>query len=252
MSPAPPEPGKRLAGRRILITGGGSGIGAATAELFVREGAKVVAADRDPEKLLRSVARTGAIAIPFDVTDPVAVREGVNAAAAAMGGIDGLVNCAGISVSAPFAETTLAVWSRAIDVNLTGVYLVCHSALPHLRRAYSASIVNVASGVAHQPLLNRAAYAASKGGLLAFTKVLALELAPRIRCNVLSPGAVETPMVTDMFTEPAQMERIASLYALKRLGEPSELAHAILYLTGAESSFVTGSTFVVDGGRIFF
>ncbi len=252
MSPAMPEPGKRLAGRRILITGGGSGIGAATAGLFVREGAKVVAADKDPEKLERSVAMTGAIAIAFDVTDAIAVRRGVDAAAAAMGGIDGVVNCAGVSVSAPFSDTTLAVWNQAIDVNLTGVYLVCHSALPHLKRAYRASIVNVASGVAHQPLLNRAAYAASKGGLLAFTKVLSLELAPRIRCNVLSPGAVETPMVTDMFTEPAQLQRIASLYALKRLGEPDELAQAILYLTGPESTFVTGSTLVVDGGRIFY
>jgi NAD(P)-dependent dehydrogenase (short-subunit alcohol dehydrogenase family) len=252
MSPAEPGLGKRLAGRRILITGGGSGIGKATAALFVREGAKVVAVDKDPTKLDRSVAETGALAVAVDVTDPGAVLAGVNAAAAAMVGIDGVVNCAGISISAPFEETTLAVWRQAIEVNLTGVYLVCHSALPHLKRAYAATIVNVASGVAHQPLRNRAAYAASKGGLLAFTKVLSLELAPRIRCNVLSPGAVDTPMVTDMFTDPAQMERIASLYALKRLGTPEELANAILYLTSAESSFVTGSTFVVDGGRIFY
>jgi NAD(P)-dependent dehydrogenase (short-subunit alcohol dehydrogenase family) len=252
MSPAQPEPGKRLTGRRVLITGGASGIGAATAALFVREGATVVVADRDAEKLRRSVAESGAMAIPFDVSDPVGVRDGVSAAASAMGGIDGLVNCAGISISAAFEDTTLEVWRRAMDVNLTGVYLVCHNALPHLKRAHRASIVNVASGVAHQPLLNRSAYAASKAGLLAFTKVLALELAPRIRCNVISPGAVETPMVTDMFTERAQIDLISSRYALKRLGEPSELAYAILYLIGPESSFVTGSTLVVDGGRAFF
>jgi NAD(P)-dependent dehydrogenase (short-subunit alcohol dehydrogenase family) len=251
VSPARPEPNKRLAGRRILITGGGSGIGAATAELFVREGANVVVADRVPEKLKLVADRAGAIAIPFDVTDPEAVREGVEAAAIAMHGIDGLVNCAGISISEPFHSTTMALWNSAISVNLTGTYLVCHSALAHLKRAYAASIVNVASAVAHQPLLNRAAYAASKAGLLAFTKVLAIELAPRIRCNVLSPGAVETPMVTDLFTEPAQIERIASRYALLRMGQPRELADAILYLIGPESSFVTGTTLVVDGGRIF-
>jgi NAD(P)-dependent dehydrogenase (short-subunit alcohol dehydrogenase family) len=252
MLPAEPESGGRLQGRRILITGGGSGIGAETAALFVREGAKVVIADRDADKLAAVAARTGATAIPIDVSDPASVRDGVAAAAKAMDGMDGLVNCAGVSISEPFADTTLDMWNLAIAVNLTGVYLVCHSALPWLKRAHWATIVNVGSAVAHQPLLNRAAYAASKGGIYAFTKVLAMELAPRIRCNVLSPGAVETPMVTDMFTDPAMIERIAARYAMRRLGQPRELAETILYLTGPESSFVTGSAISADGGRVFY
>lgn len=252
MSPAEPEGSTgRLAGRRVLITGGASGIGAQTAALFVKEGARVVIADRDAAKLAEVAAETGAHPVAFDVTDAEAVRAGVREAARLLGGIDGLVNAAGISISEPFAETTLDIWQRALDVNLTGVYLVCHAALPYLQRTITPTIVNLASALAHQPLRNRAAYAASKAGVVAFSKVLALELAPRIRCNVISPGAIETPMVTDMFTDPADMERIRNLYALRRIGRPEEVAEAILFLTSAESAFVTGSTLAIDGGRIF-
>lgn len=252
MSPAVPEAGRRLVGRRILITGGASGVGAATAALFRREGAKVVIADRDRQGLQRVAKDTGAIAIPFDVSDEKSVRAGVDRAAEVLGGLDGVANCAGLSISVSFEETDLETWNQAITVNLTGVYLVCHAALPYLKRAYAATIVNVSSAVGHQPLLNRAAYAASKSGVLGFTKVLSMELAPRIRCNALSPGAVETPMVTNLFTNEDQLERIRSLYGLKRMGRAEELAEAILYLTGPESSFVTGSTLVVDGGRIYY
>ncbi len=256
-APAPVQKGSlaaggRLSGRRILITGGGSGVGAATCRLFAAQGARIAVLDRDEEALKAITEETGAISLAANLFDHAATREAVEDAARELGGLDGIVNCAGISVSLPFAETDMAAWDLAIGGNLTSVYLVCRAALPYLRNSGAATIVNISSGVAMQPLAGRAAYAASKSGVIAFSKVLAMELAPSIRCNVICPGAIDTPMVRNIFTDPAQITRIESLYGLKRMGEPQEVADAILYLTSAESSFVTGSTLVVDGGRIYY
>ena len=135
---------------------------------------------------------------------------------------------------------------------MTSVFLTCHAALPHLQAAGEATIVNIGSAVGIAPLRGRAAYAASKAAVHAFTKVLAMELAPHIRCNVLSPGAVDTLLVRNTFGDPAQITRIESLYALQRLGRADELAEAALFLTSAQSSFMTGSILSVDGGRIYY
>jgi NAD(P)-dependent dehydrogenase (short-subunit alcohol dehydrogenase family) len=241
----------RLTGRRILITGGASGIGMATCRLFVREGAAVAILDRDREGLARVAEAAPALPVVADVADADAVAAAVDAAAAGLGGLDGVVNCAGISISRPFAQTDLAAWRLSLDVNLTGTYLVCHRALPHLRAATSATIVNISSASALQPLANRSAYAASKSAVIAFTKVLAMELAPSIRCNVVCPGGVDTPMVRAAFTSPEQIARIKSLYALGRMATPEEIADSILFLTGPESTFVTGITLAPDGGRSY-
>jgi NAD(P)-dependent dehydrogenase (short-subunit alcohol dehydrogenase family) len=244
--------GGRLSGRRILITGGGSGVGAATCRLFAAQGARIAVLDRDEEALKAIIEETGGIALAADLFDHEATREAVEDAARELGGLDGVVNCAGISVSLPFAETDMAAWDLAIGGNLTSVYLICRAALPYLRNSGAATIVNISSGVAMQPLAGRAAYAASKSGVIAFSKVLAMELAPSIRCNVICPGAIDTPMVRNTFTDPAQITRIESLYALKRMGAAEEVADAVLFFTSTESSFVTGSTLVVDGGRVYY
>ncbi len=236
----------------MLVTGAGSGVGAEICRLFAAQGASIAMLDRNEAALQRMVEETGGVALAVDLLDRDATLEAVEDAARELGGLDGVVNCAGISISLPFAETDMAAWDLAIGGNLTSVYLVCRAALPYLRNSGAATIVNISSGVAMQPLAGRAAYAASKSGVIAFSKVLAMELAPSVRCNVICPGAIDTPMVRDTFTDPAQITRIEGLYALKRMGTPEEVAEAVLFLTSRESSFVTGSTLVVDGGRIYY
>jgi len=244
--------GGRLQGRRILITGAGTGIGAATARRFVAEGAQVAILGIDPAPLREVAQATGAADVVVDLCDPAATEAAVNEAAQRLGGLDGLVCNAGVGVSKPFGETGLPDWRRAIDGNATSVYLTCHAALPHLQAAPQATIVNLGSAACLQPLAGRAAYAASKAAVHAFTKVLALELAPKIRCNVVAPGGVDTLLVRGTFTDPEAIQRVASRYALQRIAEPEEIAEAILFLTGFESSFVTGSIFAVDGGRTYY
>jgi NAD(P)-dependent dehydrogenase (short-subunit alcohol dehydrogenase family) len=249
--PLPVPPANRLAGRRILITGAGSGIGRVTAELFAAEGATLALLDRNFATVSATAASTGGEAIEADVTNDEAVRRAVAAAGAAMGGIDGVVNSAGIVSFAPFEETDARTWRQVMDINLTGPYLVCHAALPWLRRAAQATIVNLSSGSALLPRPTGSAYAASKGGLSMFTKSLAMELAPRIRANAVCPGAVETPMVLEVGHSAAVLETLRNSYALKRIATPLEVARAILFLTGPESSFITGVDLAVDGGRAF-
>ena len=242
----------RLEGRRILITGAASGIGAAAARRFVREGARIAILDLQAEPLRRLAEETGAADFVVDLCDPAATRAAVDQAAERLGGLDGLVANAGVSVSKPFAETELADWRRAIDGNATSIYLTCHAALPHLQAAERATIVNLGSAVGLQPLAGRAAYAASKAAVHAFTKVLAMELAPKIRANVIAPGAVDTPLVHGTFRDPQALERIAARYALQRFAQPEEIVEALLFLTSFESAFVTGATLAVDGGRTYY
>ena len=238
----------RLQGRRVLITGTSSGIGEALAERCLELGARVAGLDIRPaaDALHRRLHHTGRA----DIADRSAARTAVCAAAEALGGLDAVVNAAGVSISAPFAQTSDAQWDRALDVNLSGPFVVLQAALPWLAQSAHASVVNVSSGVAVQPLAGRSAYAASKGGLLAMTKVMAMELAPGIRVNAVLPGAVDTPMVRNVFSG-AALDRVVERYALKRLGRAGEIADAIVFLLSDESSFMTGSTLVVDGGRLF-
>jgi len=244
------SPPGRLAGRRILVTGAASGIGAATARRFAAEGAFLLLLDRTAGDLAAVAAELGAVSFAVDVTDSAAVYHAVEQGGARLGGLDGVVNAAGIGTIASFAATDEETWRRTLAVNLDGPYRVCRAALPFLQQARRASIVNISSGAALQPLARRAAYAASKGGLVSFTKVLALELAPAIRANVIVPGGVDTPMVADAFTG-AALDAVVARYAMKRLGRATEIADAALYLMSDESSYVTGSTLVVDGGRVF-
>jgi len=236
--------GGRLGGRRIIVTGAASGIGVATVELFLREGAIVAGFDRD--KLARG--REGCHSFEVDVADAGPVERAVEEAARLMGGIDGVVNAAGIIALKPFTETGEAEMRRLIDVNLLGPMNVCRSAIAHIRGAGLGTIVNVSSGAGLMPLANCAAYAASKGGLNAFSKALAVELAPAIRVNVVAPGLVDSPMTRNRLGGAIPRE-MADAYPLKRTASPAEIADVILFLTGPESSYVTGATLAADGGR---
>ncbi|HUB14779.1 MAG TPA: SDR family NAD(P)-dependent oxidoreductase [Acetobacteraceae bacterium] len=248
----------RVDGRRILVTGAGGGIGFACAERFAREGAGVALLDRDHEAGLRAEARLGAphVFVAADVTDTASVATAIARSVAALGGLDGVVNAAGIDLDRSLADMADAEWDKVLAVNLTGSMRVCRAAIPHLRRAAAATIVNVASGAGLFPLEGRAAYAASKAGLIMLGKVLARELAgDGIRVNAVCPGAVDTPMLELSWRgrpDPqAARALIESRYALRRIAQPAEIADAILWLSSMESSFVTGIALAVDGGRTF-
>jgi NAD(P)-dependent dehydrogenase (short-subunit alcohol dehydrogenase family) len=204
------------------------------------------------EQAVRSVGSAlSASYFAVDLTHEDAVRASVRAAADALGGLDGIANVAGMVAPAPIGETTLANWNLVLAVNLTGAFIVCREALPFLDANARATIVNVSSASAFLPVaVGLGAYAASKAGLVAFSKAMAYELAPKIRVNAVCPGAIDTPMLMDsikaMANDPAR-----SPYALKRVSDPLEIAQAILYLTSDESSYVTGAALAVDGGRTF-
>lgn len=249
-----PSVAGRLAGRKILITGAASGIGLATARLFIQSGASVALLDVNKSLVEKEALACGGIPIVADLCHPPAVDEGIALATEQMGGLDGVVNSAGIPFGKSLVDISVAEWKRVIDINLTGPFLVCKAAIPWLTKQ-GGTIVNIASGAGLMPIGNTSnVYSASKGGLIAFTKALAQELAPDIRANSICPGLTLTPMTAHFFEgvdkELASSPMVAN-YALKRPAEPIEVARACLYLTSDESSFVTGSTLVVDGGRIF-
>lgn len=241
--PAVPPSHGRLYGRRIVITGAASGIGRATTQLFRAEGASLVLVDRNQEAL-RAEASEG-IALALDITDPEAANRAIAEAAQNLGGLDGLVNCAGIMRTGPTSEISKETWRSVIDINLSGSFFMVQAVLPFLKNESSASIVNIASGAGLLPSAKGlAAYAASKGGVIALTKALASDLAPGIRVNCICPGMVDTPM--------ADGHRAGVVnYALQRMADPSEIANAILFLMGPEGSFITGVALAVDGGRTF-
>jgi NAD(P)-dependent dehydrogenase (short-subunit alcohol dehydrogenase family) len=238
----------RLFGRKILITGGSSGIGQATAALFIHEGAKVAILDR-------SATGREEIFVAVDVADPVSVQQAVRTAETALGGLDGVVNAAGIFAASGLADTSAELFGRTLAVNLMGTFLVVQAAAPSLLASQTAAtIVNIGSGVGITPTgPGSIAYVASKGGVIAMTKALAMELAPSVRVNVVCPGAVETPMTQGFLRNAAGVVDpvLAARYALRRPAAAEEIAAAILFLTSAESSFVTGVALPVDGGRTF-
>ena len=237
--------GNRLSGRRIVITGAASGIGRATAMAAMRQGARVALLDRDRAGLDAAMEMGRSIACEVDVCDPVALDEVVARVAKEFGGVDGLINAAGIMLTGPTIDMSSETWRKVIDVNLSGSFYVAKACLPWLRRAKGSTIVNIASGAGLLPNApGLVAYAASKGGVIALTKALASDLAPDIRVNCVSPGMVDTPLAAPFRTNVGN-------YALKRIAQPEEIAAALLFLTGSESSYVTGATLAVDGGRTY-
>jgi NAD(P)-dependent dehydrogenase (short-subunit alcohol dehydrogenase family) len=250
----PTVPSARLTGRRILITGAASGMGRATALMFAAHGARLALLDRDAGGLKSAGDATGGVALETDLTDENAVNAAVDRACEELGGLDGVINAAGIMPTEDLAATSLKLWRNVIDINLTGMFLVCRAALPRMRAQGRGTIVNFASAAGLAPRGTAAiAYVASKGGVIAFTRTLAIDAAPHIRVNSICPGTVDTPMTKDYLRDAdgAVRPEVLSAYALGRYAEPDEIARAVLFLTSDESSFVTGVALAVDGGRSF-
>lgn len=248
----------RFEGRKILITGAASGIGLISAALLKKEGASVGLIDIDEAGLKERARETvgDAFTCAADVTSEAKVVLAVDAVAEALGGIDGVINCAGVDFIGTLEETTGAEWGRVMATNLNGPYHVCRAALPHMKKAQGGTIVNVASAAGLRPLEHRTAYCASKAALVMFTKTLAAELSEyQIRANVVCPGIVETPLFHRSFENAAdpdaELRRIIDRYVIKRAGTPEEIASAILFLSSSEASYVTGAALAVDGGRSF-
>jgi len=244
--------------RRLIVSGGASGIGLAVARMAVARGARVALLDRDTAALAEAVRLLGeaALALECDVSDAPAVRTAVDRAAQWLGGVDALVNSAGIDALKSLADTSDEEWARVLAVNLTGPMLVCRAALPHLRAAGDGSIVNIASGAGLRPLPHRTAYCASKAALIMFGKSLAIETAADgIRVNAVCPGAIDTPLFRTSYENADDPERalaeIRERYALGRIAAPEEVAEAVLYLSGSGASYITGTALAVDGGRTF-
>lgn len=244
--------------RQLIVSGGASGIGLAVARMAVARGARVALLDRDTAALADAVRRLGeaALALECDVSDASAVRTAVDRAAQWLGGVDALVNSAGIDALTSLETTSDEEWARVLAVNLTGPMLVCRAALPHLRAAGGGSIVNIASGAGLRPLPNRTAYCASKAAVIMFGKSLAIETAADgIRVNAVCPGAIDTPLFRTSYENADDPERalaeIRERYALGRVAAPEEVAEAVLYLSGPGASYITGTALAVDGGRTF-
>ncbi len=244
----------RLKDKVALVTGGASGIGRATAELFAREGARVVVGDFSPDgrDTVQGIQSAGgqALFVPVDVSDSGQVAKMVETALKAYGRIDILFNGAGILYYGTVLETDEQAWNRVISINLTGTYLCCRAVLPHMIRQGGGSVINVASTVgAHDACANAVAYVTSKGGVTLFTKAMAIDHAKQgVRVNALVPGATDTPMIRKALT-PEALEALAASHPIGRLGRPEELAKAVLFLASDDASFVTGTAMYVDGGQ---
>lgn len=248
----------RLAGKVALVTGGASGLGAESARRLAREGAKVMLTDVTAEAgqaVTDEILAAGGTAafMTHDVVDEARWIEVVAETKSRFGRLDILVNSAGIGGGEPLLEATLEGWRRVTGVNLDGTFLGVRHAAPLMVAAGAGSIINISSILGKVGLPGAASYCASKGGVALFTKAAALELAPLgVRVNSVHPGFIETPMVMNALRESEneneRRDMIVSRHAMLRLGVPREIADAIVFLASDESSFMTGSEMVVDGG----
>jgi len=243
----------RLEGRTAVITGGGSGIGLASARRLAAEGARVVIADVDPTAGQAAADEVDGLFVATDVTDAGAVEALFAAAKDHFGSVDVAFNNAGISPpdDDSILTTGIEAWRRVHEVNLTSVYLCCKAALPHMLEQGKGSIINTASFVAVMgAATSQIAYTASKGGVLAMTRELGVQFAREgVRVNALCPGPVNTPLLQELFAkDPERAARRLVHIPMGRFAEAEEIAAAVAFLASDDSSFMTASTFLVDGG----
>jgi NAD(P)-dependent dehydrogenase (short-subunit alcohol dehydrogenase family) len=236
----------RLDGKVCVITGAASGIGAETASLFEHEGARVVGVDLE-------AGAPGELSLQADVSDEEQVRAMYEEVSAKLGGIDVLFNNAGINPTDDNSviDTELDAWERVQTVNLRSVFLCCKHGIPHLLERGGGSVINTASFVAVMgAAVSQGSYTASKGGVLALSRELGVEFARKgVRVNALCPGPVNTPLLQELFAkDPEKAERRLVHVPMGRFGEAREIAQGVLFLASDDSSFVTASTFLVDGG----
>jgi NAD(P)-dependent dehydrogenase (short-subunit alcohol dehydrogenase family) len=244
---------RRLEGRVTVVTGGVSGIGLATVRRFAQEGARVVIGDVDEAGGKLVAEEVGGVFVPCDVTDAAQVDTLFGTARERFGSVDVAFNNAGISPPEDdsILTTDLEAWRRVQEVNLTSVYLCCKAALPHMLEQGRGSIINTASFVAVMgAATSQISYTASKGGVLSMSRELGVQFARQgVRVNALCPGPVNTPLLQELFAkDPERAARRLVHIPVGRFAEPEELANAALFLASDESSFVTASTFMVDGG----
>jgi len=255
---APADSGVRhtdLVGKSVMVTGGARGIGLATARAYARQGARVALLDLDEDALRSAVAGIAAqggqaLACPASVTDADAVERAFAQAEAAFGGLDVLVNNAGVSANKPTLEVTVDEWRRAVDINLTGVFLCAQAAGRRMVPRGAGCIINLASmyGVVAAP--DRAAYCATKGAVVLLTETLAVEWGPAgVRVNALAPGYVETDLVRDLAARGRlDPERLRQRTPLRRLAQPGEMAELAVFLGSRQAAYINGHTLVADGG----
>ena len=252
-------PAQRLAGKRVLITAAGSGIGRASAELFAEHGAAIAVADIDGARAAETVAAIvaaggRAVAIEADVSKGPAVRAMVDRTRSELGGIDVLFNNAGIGKRGKAHELEEADWDRIMDVTLKSVFLCSKAVVPHFLTQGHGAIVNTASTYGLLVAPSFVTYCTAKAGVVMLTKAMALDYGPTIRVNCICPGVTNTPVIQGNIArakdKAAELERLESLnIALHRIAEPREIAHTALFLASDDASFVTGAALVVDGGQ---
>ena len=246
----------RLENKVALISGGARGMGAVEAKLFTTEGAKVVIGDvleEDGRRTEAEINKAGGecLFVPLDVTNEAAWQDAVQAAVRRFGKLDILVNNAGIYRTERVEEVSEELWDLVMGINAKGVFLGTKHAIPEMRNAGGGSIVNISSVAGLVGDHISAAYASSKGAVRLLTKSTAIQYAKEgIRCNSVHPGTIETPMTADMLVDPQYRQDRMERTPLQRLGTAQDVAYGVLYLASDESSFVTGSELVIDGGRI--
>ena len=244
-----------IEGKVAIVTGAGRGLGRAIAETLNAAGANVVAASRTASQLedfVKAAEAEGrsALAVPTDVTDQSSVHALVDATMAAFGRVDILVNNSGVLVSSPLLDTEPDEWSRVITTNLGGAYLMTRAVGRHLVAQRAGKVINIASNFGLMGVANHAAYAASKAGLIAFTKCMAVEWARHnVQVNALAPGYFATELNAAMRADQALTDKVVRAIPARRMGEPSEITPWALLLASSASDFMTGETIVIDGGQ---